>query len=622
MDKQRERKADLILGIVVGTLVLALGLTVFLNNPFRKLQGSSVKQAAPKSSGWDLSWLPRRGGSDQRPTSPVSDEGEEPTQDNSDWPDGPVVRVLGDTRFEFVFVPAGSFQMGSESGPSDQRPVHPVRILRKFHLGRTKVSVAQFRAFVEATGYVTDAEQLRWAGDALRGPPESPGRYRNWRSPGFSQEADEPVVCISRRDALAFTRWLSEQLQEPIRLPTEAEWEYAATRQGGAHTGSEPSSAPRTAASRTQPPPPGSPERPSDMGTNALEWCLDVYHASYDGAPSESRPWLTEVWLPAPAARHVLRGASWADTGAAPDLHRRHARLPTQASNTIGFRIVRSPLEWGDEVETVRDWNTAPSLPATDPPPALPVLEIPLRTLPAGSFEMGSAAVGPSAQPVRKVKIRPGLAMGATEVTVGQFRRFVEATGYETDAERLGGGFVLDRDGAWIPRPGVFWREPGFPQTDEHPAVLISWWDAMQFCQWAGGVSGVTVRLPTEAEWEYACRAGGREDKLPGVLEQSAWYLGNSNHQSRPAGTLAPNAWGIFDLRGNAWEWCLDSWHPDYRGAAPDGRARFTGPWFDPVLRGGAFASPRWFLQASRREHAEYPTRITQTQGFRLVAEF
>jgi formylglycine-generating enzyme required for sulfatase activity len=358
------------------------------------------------------------------------------------------------------------------------------------------------------------------------------------------------------------------------------------------------------------------------MGTNALEWCLDVYHASYDGAPSESRPWLTEVWLPAPAARHVLRGASWADTGAAPDLHRRHARLPTQASNTIGFRIVRSPLEWGDEVETVRDWNTAPSLPATDPPPALPVLEIPLRTLPAGSFEMGSAAVGPSAQPVRKVKIRPGLAMGATEVTVGQFRRFVEATGYETDAERLGGGFVLDRDGAWIPRPGVFWREPGFPQTDEHPAVLISWWDAMQFCQWAGGVSGVTVRLPTEAEWEYACRAGGREDKLPGVLEQSAWYLGNSNHQSRPAGTLAPNAWGIFDLRGNAWEWCLDSWHPDYRGAAPDGRARFTGPWFDPVLRGGAFASPRWFLQASRREHAEYPTRITQTQGFRLVAEF
>ncbi len=622
MDKQQERRADLILGVIVGVLVLALGTAVYFNNPFQKIQTTPIKPSGPKSSGWDLPWLTRPSPSGGRPAAPGSHGGETAPDEEADWPDAPAVRTAGGVRFEFVFLPAGSFQMGSDSGAPDQRPAHPVRILRKFHLSRTKVTVAQFRAFVEATGYVTDAEQLRWAGDALRGLPESPARYRNWRSPGFSQEADEPVVCISRRDALAFTRWLSAQLAERIRLPTEAEWEYAATLQPGTDGAAVPAPHPEPAPKRTQRPVSGPPDLPADMGTNALEWCLDVYHPSYDGAPSDSKPWLAEDWLPAVAARYVLRGGSWADAPGPPNLRRRHARLPTYAANTIGFRIARSPLAWDEEVVAGRKWEDAPASPGGDPPASLPVVEIPLRPLPPGKFEMGSTVVGPSAEPPRQVRIRRGLAMGATEVTVGQFRRFVESTGYQTDVERMGGGFVLDRDGTWIPRPGVSWRDPGFLQTDDHPVVLVSWWDAMAFCLWAGKVSGVTVRLPTEAEWEYACRAGGREDQLPPSLEQAAWFLANSNHQSRPVAALAPNAWGIFDLRGNAWEWCLDSWLPDYRGAPEDARPRLAGPWFDPVLRGGSFASPRWFLQASRRERAEFPGRINTTQGFRIVAEF
>src|SRR6185436_4361946 len=99
------------------------------------------------------------------------------------------------------------------------------------------------------------------------------------------------------------------------------------------------------------------------------------------------------------------------------------------------------------------------------------------------------------------------------------------------------------------------------------PVGTVSWDEAQEFCQKASKESGLTVRLPTEAEWEYACRAGTRSAYYSGdseaKLDQAAWYYGNSKDTTHPVGQKEPNAWGVYDLHGNVWEWC-QNWHEAY----------------------------------------------------------
>ena len=135
---------------------------------------------------------------------------------------------------EMVVVPAGRFRMGSGNGDSDEKPVHLVRISRDFAVGKYEVTVGEFRAFVRATGYTTDVENgdgchIAWPGSPVYKPADA-----SWRKPGFAQGAAHPVTCVSWNDAMAFVEWLSEQSAQAYRLPTEAEWEYAA--RGGSTT--------------------------------------------------------------------------------------------------------------------------------------------------------------------------------------------------------------------------------------------------------------------------------------------------------------------------------------------------------------------------------------------------
>ena len=250
--------------------------------------------------------------------------------------------------------------------------------------------------------------------------------------------------------------------------------------------------------------------------------------------------------------------------------------------------------------------------------------------VPAGEFRMGARPGEPGALPAespgRRVRISRGFYLGEKEVTVGQFRRYVEATGNKTAAETSGGCRYDVKRGRWEQRPDLTWRNPGVekPQGDDEPVVQVSWYDAVAFCNWLGSREGRPFRLPTEAEWEYACRAGGAgrwcfgDD--PARLDQYAWNLNNAGGAFHPVGTRLANAFGLFDMHGNAWEWCSDEFGP-YAPAPPEAVDPQGPPQKEArVLRGGSFDFDDVARTRSASRH-HYPSYMSfSNYGFRVCS--
>jgi formylglycine-generating enzyme required for sulfatase activity len=280
-------------------------------------------------------------------------------------------------------------------------------------------------------------------------------------------------------------------------------------------------------------------------------------------------------------------------------------------------------------------------------------IEVPspvLVSIPAGTFTMGSPGMeldrAPFDETAREVRLS-GFYLAAKTVSAGEFRHFVEDTGHVTTAEADGGALAYNEaKSEWEFRAGANWRNPGFRQGDDHPVVAVSWFDAVHYCNWlsvkeglrpAYTVSGVQVswdrsangyRLPTEAEWEYACRAGTSGPFFTGVRISTAQanFDGNFpyNYGNRglfrkatmPAGSFPPNEWGIYDMHGNIWEWCWDL----------SGRIN-TAPSVDPagsdtgarrINRGGSWASPGKNLRSAFRA-SDLPETAGSSMGFRLA---
>ena len=267
--------------------------------------------------------------------------------------------------------------------------------------------------------------------------------------------------------------------------------------------------------------------------------------------------------------------------------------------------------------------------------------------IPGGRFEMGDAlGVGAADErPAHAVTVAP-FELARREVTRADFARFVAATGYRTDAERdVGepGCYVLDlTTGGAGYRAGHDWRNPGFAQTDDHPVVCVSWNDAQAYVEWLNRTAKKPLRLPSEAEWEFAVRAGSTA-RFPwgddpaeaclyaNVADRTAWPAGPGKWKAvvecfdgyfftAPVGTYRPNAHGLHDLIGNVWEWTFDCWNPDYAGAPSTGDARRDGDCTRRANRGSSWANTPDELHSSNR----YSNRAAQRYvrlGFRLARD-
>ncbi|MCP4697235.1 MAG: formylglycine-generating enzyme family protein [Gammaproteobacteria bacterium] len=476
-----------------------------------------------------------------------------------DGSEGPDMRTL----------PGGVFSMGDEAFG----PVHQVT-LNRFSIGRYPVTFEKYDLFCEAT------------------EREKPDDHRG--------RGKMPVIYVSWNDAAAYCEWLSEQTGQKYRLLTEAEWEYACRagsdaaycfgddknrlaeyawhgedfQKGGAHPAGE--------------------KEPNafglhDMHGNVWEWMQDWYEEYPEDAQTDPKG-------PDTGSDRVIRGGSWGATARSCHSAMRNWYDPDVRNNYLGFRLARAYPQ--------------PSCPFTPPE---------MLRIPPGRFRMGDiqrTGFG-NERPVHEVTLG-GFEIGKYPVTVREFKVFIEERDYRTEAETGNGAWV---SGGW--GKDANWRNPYLAQDDSHPVVCISWNDAAAYCDWLCKRTGENYRLPTEAEWEYACRAGSETAYCFGDDEKEigdyAWHLENSAGNTHPVGEKKPNAWGLYDVHGNVLEWVYDWYGPYPEEAQTDPKGPETGP--ARVIRGGSwFNSPRGVRSADRS--GDDPGDRLDDVGFRPVRAY
>ena len=261
-----------------------------------------------------------------------------------------------------------------------------------------------------------------------------------------------------------------------------------------------------------------------------------------------------------------------------------------------------------------------------------------MKIIPTGHFTMGSsdeekhwaASHGAKAEwvadesPQHRVAL-PVFALGKYDVTRAEYAAFVRETGHPA-----GDGCYETGNPGSPKRADASWRNPGFPQTDRDPVTCVSWQDAQAYVSWLnskvrrpGSTPGDgPYRLPSESEWEYAARAGsttrfwwGDDD---GAAAGNAWYKDNAAARTHPVGEKAANAFGLYDMVGNVWQWTQDCYAESYAHAPADGSAAETGGTCLRVDRGGSWFYPAWLLRSATRERNPAGYRDT-VMGFRVA---
>jgi formylglycine-generating enzyme required for sulfatase activity len=281
-----------------------------------------------------------------------------------------------------------------------------------------------------------------------------------------------------------------------------------------------------------------------------------------------------------------------------------------------------------------------------------------LVRIPAGKFMMGSPDddkdADVSEKPRHEVTISKAFYLGKHEVTRGQFRKFVEAIRYQTEAEKdgyggtgydektghyYGPGFDVETGKYWSGDKTSFsWKNTGFVQTDDHPVVNVSWNDAKKFCSWLSTKEHKPYNLPTEAEWEYACRAGTTTRFYGGNSEETLEKTANIADASKrrkvqdgtlpekwddgypftaPVGKFAANPFGLQDMDGNVCEWCQDRFGEHYYANSDKQDPQGPSTGFARILRGGSFDHYARHCGAASRSW-DAPVGRFHNRGFRV----
>jgi formylglycine-generating enzyme required for sulfatase activity/serine/threonine protein kinase len=319
--------------------------------------------------------------------------------------------------------------------------------------------------------------------------------------------------------------------------------------------------------------------------------------------------------------------------------------------------LARAPFGEDQAKSLQEQWAAFVKCPAHEVNP----LGIKLVLLPPGEFDMGSSeddfqkhvqkfgkilVDSPSRRPVgegpvHKVRITRPFLMASTEVTVGQFRTFVSDQKYQTEAEKNGSGgtgliesnkfgkggfkgFPGGGEHKEVRKPEFTWQRPGFIVADTQPVCNVSWQDADAFCRWLSSREKRTYRLPTEAEWEYACRAGttspwstGESASAKGNL--AMWTQNNSKNTIHPVAQWPANPFGLHDMHGNVSEWCADFFNLDfYPTAAAENPEDSADRGKGHTIRGGSFHQAPMMARSAHRAGG---TAASVQTGFRVVCE-
>ena len=433
--------------------------------------------------------------------------------------------------FDMVEVEGGTFTMGATAEQTgvfgDEKPAHQVT-LPSYYIGKTEVTQELWQA-------VMGSNPSNFTGKNL------------------------PVEKVSWDDCKTFIAKLNALTGKNFRLPTEAEWEFAARggnksrgyKYCGSNTLSDVAWYVDNSDNKTHPVAAKTPNELGiyDMSGNVLEWCNDWYSSSYYTSESQTNP-----TGPDSGSSRVRRGGSWNSSENTCRVSYRGNNTPSFRYNYLGLRLCLS----ADESFTVNGVSFA----------MVPVA--------GGTFTMGATSeqgtnIDSNEKPTHQVTLSSYM-IGKTEVT----------------------------QALWL---AVMGSKPSYFRGDNLPVEQVSWDDCQKFITKLNALTGKNFRLPTEAEWEYAARGGNMSQgyKYSGSNEigDVAWYDNNSGNKTHSVATKAPNELGIYDMSGNLWEWCSD-WYGSYSSTA---QTNPTGPdsGSNRIIRGGSWGHDLLDCRVARR---------------------
>ncbi|MFC4312631.1 formylglycine-generating enzyme family protein [Steroidobacter flavus] len=278
--------------------------------------------------------------------------------------------------------------------------------------------------------------------------------------------------------------------------------------------------------------------------------------------------------------------------------------------------VALSSIAYADASEVIRDCADCPEM----------------KVVPAGSFDMGAvdgdAEAKDDERPRHRVTIAKPFAVGIHEVTRAQFEKFIASTGH--DAGNSCHGYEDGKwQGKWEDKEGWSWRRPGYAQEPNHPAVCINWYDAKRYVEWLSKSTGKHYRLLTEAEWEYIAQAGkvsvSHDSANYGAEAHCCTSLAAGKDRwltTAPVASFAPDALGLYDVRGNVWEWLEDCYNDSYTGASTDGSARTANCSLADrrSVRGGGWGDPGRLLRTTYRLRSPVEGRYFGL-GFRVARD-